>query len=135
MTIPHGKSTYVSIDGTDISSYVKNANLDRGADEHDTTTFGVDDKSYQGGLREGSFSLDGVFDDGDTDTPRIVIGEDAIGITVAVEYRPGGTGSGNPERTFTAVITSYNESTPHDDIVAWDAELRVSGAVDSTDQT
>lgn len=126
MSFVHGKNTYVSLDGSDLSPYTNNTEAPTEADTHDTTTYGNDDKTYAGGLRDATFSISGVYDSDATAGPRAVI-KPLVGTTVPFVFRPEGTGSGLPEDTADVVVQSYSETSPVADMITWTAELQRSG--------
>lgn len=134
MGFVHGKATYISVAGTNLSSYTNSVEVKRAADSHDITCFGATGHAYQGGLTDGTVSLKGIFNDGDTSYPRQIIG-DALGTSVAWVYRAEGTGSTNPEVDGTAIVTAYEESAPVADMITWSAELQITGAVNTGDQS
>lgn len=133
MTFIHGKNTYVSLNGSDLSAYSKKSGWERGADTHDTTTFGLDDYRFQGGLKKGSASIEGVYDNTGGTGPRAVINA-LIGSTVTFIRRPEGTGAGKPQDSVSVVVEKYVETNPVEDMVTWSVELKLAGAVTSTTQ-
>lgn len=56
------------------------------------------------------------------------------GVPVTIVYRPGGTATGQVQRSFSALITGYSESSPVGGIVTWKAGFLATGAVTSTIQ-
>jgi hypothetical protein len=127
MAFVHGKNTYVSLDGDDLSAFTNSTDFERNADEHDVTTYGQNAHVLVGGLLGGSCSISGVYDNGATG-PRKTI-EPLIGTVVGLVHRPEGTGSGKPEDTVDVLVKSYKESNPVADMVQWSADLSLSGDV------
>lgn len=134
MGFVHGKSTYTSLDDSDISEFCNNVEFSRESDSHDTTTFGRDSKRYQGGLLDGTATLSGFYDDSESEGPAGVV-EPMIGTNVQLVYRPEGTGDGKPEKTVEVLVTSYNETAPVADMITWESECQFSGDVEKTTQT
>jgi hypothetical protein len=132
MAFVHGKDTYVSVDGDDLSAFTNTSEFERGADEHDVTTYGAEDHAFSGGLGTGAFTMGGIYDNG-ASGPRDIL-EPLVGTTITVIRRPEGTGSGLPQDSFTGLLTKYVETSPVADMVTWSADFRVSGAVTSTNQ-
>lgn len=131
----HGKNTFVSVNGDDISGFTNSAELTLGTDAHDRTAFGDDDKRKFPGLNESSFSCEGWYDSTASGGTRDVFTTVRDGnAAVTVIHRPEGTGSTLPQNSFSAVLTSYVESNAVDDIVMWSAEFEVDGAVNQTAQ-
>jgi len=129
----HGKETYVSLDGDDISTFTDTTTYNTGADEHDSTCYGAEGHEFTGGLKTGSITIGGKYMTGATG-PRAIIAP-LVGTKVPFVYRPEGTGSTLPEDTATVLVKAYNQSSPVADIVRWTAELTVSGVVTPSTQT
>lgn len=55
--------------------------------------------------------------------------------TLAVVYRPTGTGSGQKEWTFTALVTSLTVDGPHDDTLNMNFTLESTGSATMANQT
>lgn len=133
MPFVHGKGTYVSLDGDDLSAFSNNVEYNRSGDSHDVTTFGKNSHVYQGGLGDGEATITGVYDNTALTGPRGVI-EPLIGTVVPLVYRPEGTGSGKPQDTVNALVTAYNEAAPVADMVTFTVELQFSDDVATTAQ-
>jgi hypothetical protein len=130
----HGKSAVFKIGSTDLSAYTNSIEVKRAADSHDITAYGATGHAYQGGLTDGTLSVSGIYDDGDTSYPRQLLG-DALGTSVAWVFRAEGTGSTNPEVDGNGIVTSYEESAPVADMITWAAEIQITGAVNTGDQS
>ena len=115
----HGKDTYVSLDADDLSTYV--------------TTFGNQGHRKQGGLKDGTATIEGIYDNTASTGPQAVINP-LIGTVVELIYRPEGTGSGLPERTVDVLVQEYTESSPVADMVTWSVSLEFDNVVDYTPQ-
>lgn len=133
MAFVHGKSTYVSVDGNDISAYADTSTFTEGSDVHDLTTYGKDDHVHEGGLGTGGFTISGSYDNTAGTGPRAIF-KARRGQTCAVVRRPEGTGSGKPQDAFDGVLASYVETSPVADFVKWSAEFTISDAIDDTAQ-
>jgi hypothetical protein len=132
MAAVHTKHTFISLNGSDLSSFCNTSEFGRKADKHDLTPYGVDDHKYAGGLGDGSFSIGGHYDDAATG-PRDVI-EPLIGTNVTAIRRVEGTGSGKPQDSVEVLVEEYVESSPVAGFVAWSATLQPSGPVTSSNQ-
>lgn len=128
MAFVHGKNTVVTLNAKDLSAYSNKSTMTREADEHDVTTFGASDYSFQGGLLKGDASLEGTYDNSAANGPRGVI-EPLIGTTTTFTRKPEGTGVGKPLETCTVLVKKYVETSPVADMVTWSVELKISGAV------
>jgi hypothetical protein len=133
MALVDSKVTVVKIGSTDISQYTTSSEISRKADSHDVTTYGKSAHVYQGGLLDGTFKLDGLYDSTATTGPRALL-EPLLGTTVTFTRRPEGTGAGLPQDVGSAVVTSYSESSPVADMVKWSCELQLSDTVTTTAQ-
>lgn len=132
MAFIHGKNTYISVDGDDLSAFTDASELDRNADIHDVTTYGKNSHVKVGGLLDGKGSMSGTYDSA-AGGPRGVL-EPLLGTTVEVIRRPEGTGTGKPQDTFDVVVGRYVETNPVADMVKWSVELEVTDDVASTTQ-
>lgn len=133
MALIHGKNTVVKVATADLSQYTDSSELNRTADNHDVTTYGATGHTYFGGLTDGKFNMSGTYDSTASTGPRAKL-QPLLGTTVAVIRQPEGTGTGKPQDSFSAVITSYVETNPVADMIKWSCEMAVSGAVNSTAQ-
>lgn len=129
----HGKDTFISLDGDDLSQYSNNVEFVRSGDSHDVTTFGNDSHVFFGGLLNGTFSIQGFYDSTAGTGPRAVI-EPLIGTVVPFVHQPEGTGSGKPQDTGNCLVTTYTETSPVADMVTFSVELQLSGDVTSAAQ-
>lgn len=132
MAESHGKLTFVSLDANDLSTFTDSTTVNRAADEHDTTCYGSDDHTFNGGLLTGTITIGGKYITGATG-PKAII-EPLLGTVAAFIYRPEGTGAGKPEDTADVHVKAYNQTAPVADIVRWTAELTVSGPVTNATQ-
>lgn len=133
MTFVHGKNTFVSLNGSDLSSFADASELNREADEHDVTTYGKQAHVVQGGLLSSSASISGTYDNTAGTGPRAVI-RPLIGTNVTLIRRPEGTGTGKPQDSVTVHVKKYVETNPVADMVTWSVTLQPSDAVTSTNQ-
>jgi len=133
MSFIHGKNTFISLNGADLSPYVDTSDLKRGSDEHDLTTYGKSAHVVGGGLLNGSGSMSGIYDNTAGTGPRAVI-RPLIGTTVTLIRRPEGTGVGKPQDSGTVLVKSYVETNPVADYVKWSCEMTLSDTVTSTTQ-
>lgn len=128
----HGKDTFISLDGDDLSTATNASELGLTADTHDVTTYGKSAHVYQGGLTDGTAKMSGIYDSG-AGGPKAVI-QALIGQTVELIRQPEGPGTGKPQDKVDVVVKGYTESSPVADMVTWSADLQCSDTVDSTPQ-
>lgn len=135
MAFIHGKNTVLTVATKDISQYCTSSELERTVDSHDVTGYGKSDHVVLGGLRAGTFSIDGNYDNTTSTGPRAVLQPtiDAA-VPVAIVRKPEGTGVGKPQESFSALCVSYVETSPVADKVSWSAKFTVSDAITSTTQ-
>ena len=126
MAFVHGKGTKVHVNAVDFSQYFNNVDITKTADVAETSVLGASAKSYIVGLKDSSISLSGLFDATLDAIAGAVVGQSA---TLSFEYSPEGTASGKVKYTGEAIMTNYSLSSPVGDVVAWSADLQVSGAV------
>lgn len=136
MANEHGSVSQILIhDGSslrNISPYVKTIDSNQSRDANDTTTKGATGKTYRGGLTDGEVRLTGLWDDTASVGSRTVLAAIKATATAAistVEVGMEGNASGDVKESFAAVLTQYDESSPVDDMVAFTATLKISGAV------
>jgi hypothetical protein len=132
MAFVHAKNTFVSLNGSDLSTFSDNSTMTLKSDLHDVTTYGKNDHVYQGGLGDGTASISGTYDNG-ASGPRDVI-VPLRGSTVTFIRRPEGTGSGLPQDSVSVVVGEYGETAAVADYVKWSVTLQLSDAVTSTNQ-
>ncbi len=129
----HGKGTFVSLDGDDLSEYSNNSQIEINVDSHDITGYGENSHSFQGGLKNGTGSISGIYDSTAMTGPRAVI-RPLVGSVVEFIHQPEGTGSGKPQDKVDVLVTKYTQTHPVADMVTWTVDLQFSGDVDSTAQ-
>ena len=129
----HGKGTVIKV-GASIVKGANTSSLPRTADVHETTEYGVDDAGNQGGLKRGTFTMGGVYDDTETTGPDDLL-KGHEGETLAITYQIEGTGSGKPQAVFDAVLNSYVTTSPVNNMVTWQADFTRDGAIDDTPQS
>jgi hypothetical protein len=133
MSFVHGKDTYVSLDGNDLSGYTNASEINPTSDSHDTTTYGKQAHTFQGGLGNGTAKISGIYDNTAGTGPRAVI-KPLVGSVVPFIHRPEGTGSGKPQDSMDVLVLGYTQSSPVADMVTWSADLQISDVIDDTAQ-
>lgn len=132
MAFIHGKSTFVSLGGGDISLFTSTTDWEKSADVHDVTGYGKNSKVFQGGLKDGKATLSGTYDD-TVAGPHDIINP-LVGSTTTLVYRPEGTGVGKPQETVSCVVKSYSQTNAVADMVKWKAEVQFSDDITSVNQ-
>jgi predicted secreted protein len=136
MAFSHGKDAIFKIDTsagvlTDVSAYVTGVTFSREQDTAETSTLGLDDKTYMAGMRGATFSLDARFD---PTFDALLEGLLANNSITDFEYYPAGTpiGPTKPKYAGTVILTSQEIGTSVDDAASSSCELMVTGAVTRT---
>ncbi len=136
MALVHGKLTEITLDSDDLTDYADTSEFNGEADEHDTTTYGSAQTSnahaMKGGLRKGSFTCGGLYEDGVAGPGAII--KPLIGTNVALVRKVEGTGTGKPNEAVTVHVKSYKETSPVADYIRWSAEFTFDGWVTTTTQ-
>ncbi len=131
MAFVHGKDSVLKLDNsggslTDLSAYVNNVDFPETADVAESSVLGSSSKQYLVGLKDSTLGLTGFFDATADAIFGAVLGQSA---TLSFEYSPEGTSSGKVKYTGECILTNYALSSPVGDVVAYSADLQVSGAV------
>lgn len=134
MAFVHGKNTFISLDGKDLSSFTDASELTRSADSHDVTTYGKNSHVKEGGLLDGKGTMSGTYDNTETTGPRAVI-YPLIGTVVPLIRQTEGVGAGKPQDSVDVLVQEYVETNPVADMVKWSCTLEMSDDVDSTPQS
>lgn len=133
MTFVHGKGQVVTLDGDSLTAYGTSVTFTRTLDSHDTTTFGAGAHRYQGGLLDGTASIEGIYDaTASTGVGAIIKPIQAAGTAVELVWEPQGAGTGNEKAAVDVIVTSFEQSAPVADMVTWTAELQFVEAVTDT---
>lgn len=136
MAFVHSKTTVVTLDGEDLSEFGTSVEFNREVETHDTTTFGKNSKTYAAGLKDGTATLEGIYDNTAVTGPSAIIGPlFNSGEEAEFVYQPEGLGTGKPTRTVSVIVSSFNENAPVNDMVQWTAEFQFTGDVAETSQS
>lgn len=133
MSFVHGKNTIISLDADDLSAFTNTSQLEKNADSHDVTTYGKNSHVFSGGLKGGSASMGGVYDNTASTGPRAVI-LPLVGTVVELIRKTEGTGAGKPLDTVDVLVLKYVETAPVADMVTWACDLQLSDDLASTTQ-
>jgi hypothetical protein len=132
MGFVHGKGTAVSLDAKDLGTFSNSVTFGRTADSHDVTTFGKNSKVYAPGLKDGTASIEGIYDNTASTGPGAVLRPLIGAAAVELVYEPEGTGASKPIATVDVLVTSYEESAPVADMITFTAELQLSDDIVDT---
>lgn len=128
MTASHGKNARVIVNGTALSPFSRSISVSKSADLGDITVFTSAAKEYLAGQKDGTISIEGLFD-GTTDAVDEVL-DSAFGAAAGVAtVMLAGDGDGQIAHCCQAIESSYEISSPVDDIVSLTAELQGDGGI------
>lgn len=116
MAFMHGSKAKVYLNGFDISGYLNSFMIPRTIDTAETSTFGNLFKTHVPGLYSGTFTADGIYD-GAVGAVDDVFNQ-ALNSTAddIVTWSPQGDVFGSPAYGISAVSTSYQSSSPLNDV-------------------
>lgn len=130
MAVPHGKTTRVLIDDAHLTGRLNEASTSASREVADKTPFGVDDKEYVAGLKDGTISLGGFFD-GDTgqihDKLSSLAGSDD---PVPLSWGVNGLSVGEQASLVDAIQVSYDIPTGVAQVVGVSMEAQAADGVD-----
>ena len=131
-TFRSGRSAEIKIirGGTtyNLSSGGVDSNMARGAETHDVTTYGDNDRNFIPGLKNGSFTIQGLFATTYEDGINGCVG--STGTTIS--YGPHGNTAGNVKYTASIIVTSFDVSAPVGDVAKFSLQATRTGALTST---
>lgn len=128
MAFTHGRLGYFKLATTDLSAFMDSCDFDHGSDVHETTTYGKTYKTKQGGLKEGSFSIGGLYDSTAVTGVETVV-PPLVGTVAVFEYGPEGNGGTKVKYSGSVVVEKYTVSQPVGDMVRWKATLQTTDTV------
>jgi hypothetical protein len=134
MAFVHGKDTYISLDGDDLSTFTNTSSWEDSSDKHDVTCYGANRKAYSYGLGDGKLTMGGVYDNTAAGPKAIIEAIKDAGALVTLIRRAEGTGSGLPQESVSVLVEKYTESNPVADQVTWACDLQMSGDISRTTQ-
>lgn len=130
-TFVHGKNVAVNLGANNLTPYFNSMSQNRTVGTAETTAFGSADRTYVVGMKEGTVSLEGMFDGTASAVDEILAGlmGSATGSTLSVLH--GGTTVGRTCVMLVPNETSYEVSSPVDEIVATSAEFQANNEIES----
>jgi hypothetical protein len=128
MAFSHGRLGYFKLATTDLSALMDNIDFDQGSDVHETTTYGKTYKTKSPGLKDGSFSIGGLYDSTAVTGSETVI-PPLVGTVAVFEYGPEGSSAGKVKYSGSVVVEKYSVSQPVGDMVRWKASLQTTDTV------
>lgn len=125
----HGKGVRVLIDEKDFSPFLKSVSVSAEVDTSDVTTFGDNDKEFIPGLRDATYTFDGLFSASTTAADDIANFLDgSLGGSTRHAFTVDlGRSTGGRAWLVNADNTSYDISSPVDDVVSLSVDAQASG--------
>lgn len=119
------KDLVVEFNAVDISGDGRSVSFEESADALDDTTYGLDDRTKQAGLKDGSGSFEAL----DTTGAWATTWQEIVpGATATMSIYPEGNGAGARVLSFTALITARSVTYPYDDLATVSMSYEKSGA-------
>lgn len=135
MTVVHSEGIAFSIvdEGAVAQTVVGITNIDGIPGERElseVTAIGDGGRKFINGLENGSFTVEGVWDDtADTGGPDVFAALLHHTSATAVLFGPEGSTTGDVQYSFNAWVRRYAETARVGDAVVWRAELQIDGQV------
>lgn len=129
MAFRHGRFAEITVNTKALSTFCDSMDLAIDVDMADTSTFTSTWKTALAGLAGGKLDFGGDYDPTVTTGPQAVLTALIGAAPFAVLVYPGGNLTGQVSRSFNALLSSYNESSPIGDKVSFKGSLLVTGAI------
>lgn len=129
MPAAHGRQTRVYVNAYDLTGFYRKQETELTREVAESTVFGLADKTYVAGQRDGSISLEGIFDgavDGIEQVLLAALSADPTHIVIC----PQGDALGNVALGMLALETKYQLESSKDDVVSLANELQSSSGRD-----
>ncbi len=132
----HGKDAYFAIEDSaattlrDVGQYCDNIEFPRTVDMAESTTIGLESKTWLPGLDGASIQLSGKWDSAATTGPDPVLaGNIAAKVSVTWNFGPEGNAAAAVKYSGEGYVEAYQVSAPLEGIVKFTATVRVDGPV------
>lgn len=123
----HSKNTFISVDGTDISTYADNFALTDAAEEVEVTGFTDTEKQFTDGFRDVKATVSGNYGDEDGGgLAELMAGLRDSGEVVEIIYGPAGEAAGNVKLTYDAKVLSFDITSAIGAAVKWSSSVRLN---------
>lgn len=137
-TFRHGRRSRFLVSSVDASTVLNNMTLTSNVDTADTTTYGDDDRNFIGGLRDGTITVEGLFDGSTAGSGekfaaiRSSLGSNTPVVMTAIPAGPGGSTvtPGSLARMGQSRVTSFEVNAPALNVVQTKFTAQVDGRLD-----
>jgi hypothetical protein len=134
MAFAHGRKTFISLNGVDLSGFTTTSALEDTSDKHDVTTYGKNRHVYNAGLGDGTCTMSGIYDNTASGPRATIRAIKAANVAVTLIRRPDGTGSGKAQDSVSVLVLKYNETSPVADMVTWSCDMQMTDDITTTPQ-
>ena len=129
MAAVHGSKAKFSITDSggsvrDLTAFLTSAGMPRSGDTAEVSTLGKLSKVYIPGLKDGTIPIEGPFD---VTVDGYLNG--ILAMSRLFTYDPQGSTTGTPHYAGSAILTSYETSTPVDDAGTFTGEFQITDDV------
>lgn len=131
MAFQHGKDTYISLGGVDLSDFTTTSQIEQTADSHDTTTYGKDAHVKQGGLLDGTATMSGIYDNATAGSPKLTIQPWTGQVKELIRKIPQAGGTVIVD-TVDVLVKKYTETAPVADMITWSCDMEMSDTLATT---
>lgn len=121
-----GEDLVITFKGTDVSGAGRALEVTEEATEVDVTTYGSLDMEYLVTKKKERTASFTVLDDAGATTTEEMF---EVGTQGTLTYSPEGTSTGKRKRTVQALVLRSRKSFPHDDVVQFAVDFRLTGAI------
>jgi hypothetical protein len=130
MAFVHGKASFISVGGTDLSPFSNSVQMPRDIATADTSHFGTQSKTYLTGMDDSKITIAGLWDSAMDTALQTIISSLISGATqsTAVVFGPAGNATGKPSFSLAAIVTGYEVSTGAGDVVSFTLNLQRTGS-------
>lgn len=121
-----GEDLVVTYKGTNVSGAGRALEVTEEVNEIDVTTYGSTDSEYLVTQQKDRTSSLTVLDDAGSTATEELFG---VGTSGTLVFSPEGTLAGKRSRTVTALVLRSRKTFPHDDVVQFAVDFRLTGPI------
>lgn len=127
MTAVHGSAARLYANGIDLTAFMREAVFGGAADTAEATTWGLYNKVYIPGKTDATLTGEGVWDSDQVNAnkPDDIL-DAALGAAGVITFLPQGEGLGKRCRIVEAAFSTYEVTSPGDDVTSFSFEAQAS---------